>query len=182
MLQCMTKYKNILVIAATSLPWLIGDAFLRRFSKRVILDLPTEFERGQILQQALEGHHHSLKEADFSRLARLTSYFTGDMLRCAIFDEIKRLTLELIDATHFKLIMVGAETRYLPCHSSDQHAVPWTSDSAAERHRQSVTHRPATFHDIQIALEEQGRGVERYQKLEAMHRHWHKHESLEGFR
>ncbi|XP_031621571.1 katanin p60 ATPase-containing subunit A-like 2 [Contarinia nasturtii] len=44
---------NVLVLANSNLPWEIDEAFLRRFERKILIDLPNDENRGNIINQLL---------------------------------------------------------------------------------------------------------------------------------
>ena len=42
--------KGVFILANTNLPWIIDDAFLRRFEKKIFVDLPNFYERISLIQ------------------------------------------------------------------------------------------------------------------------------------
>lgn len=73
---------NIFILANTNLPWEIDPAFLRRFERKILIDLPQAKDRiGIILgfiPTAKNWCHNKLTE-----LSQISDGFTGDELRIA---------------------------------------------------------------------------------------------------
>ena len=69
----VTKGKpRVLVLGATSEPWLLDDAMLRRFGRKHYVPLPEEATRIQQMRRLLKMESHSLTEEQFGQLGALT--------------------------------------------------------------------------------------------------------------
>ena len=65
--------KNLVsVLCATNRPWDLDEAILRRFEKRIYIQLPNENEREQLFRLKTKGIEID-KNLDFNNLARMTS-------------------------------------------------------------------------------------------------------------
>ena len=53
-LDKMTEHNNVCIIGTTNLPWQLDPAFVRRFSEKVHVGLPTEDVRLEIIKQRLQ--------------------------------------------------------------------------------------------------------------------------------
>ena len=72
---------NILFLASTNLPWTIDSAIMRRFSKKILVDLPEEEERLSILRSCLLTTVTSPPSVESMRdLARSTAGYSGSDL------------------------------------------------------------------------------------------------------
>lgn len=73
---------NIFILANTNLPWEIDPAFLRRFERKILIDLPESKDRIGIILGfipfAKNWCHNKLTE-----LSKMSDGFTGDELRIA---------------------------------------------------------------------------------------------------
>ncbi|ELP89244.1 hypothetical protein EIN_487260 [Entamoeba invadens IP1] len=76
------KSKNmeqIIVLGATNRPFDLDDAILRRFSRRILVDLPTKEDRENILKVILKGENTAV---DISKIAEKTNGYSG----CDLFN------------------------------------------------------------------------------------------------
>lgn len=69
--------QRVLVLAATNLPWAIDEAARRRFVRRQYIPLPEPETRHAQLTKLLSIQNHTLTDADFDKLLRLTEGFSG---------------------------------------------------------------------------------------------------------
>jgi len=111
--------RNILVLAATNLPWSLDPAVLRRFQRRVHIPLPDVEGRTGAMRIHLSKIPHSLKPAEFAQLAEQTEGFSGSDLRTLVQDARFQAVKDLKTATHFREV----DGRYLPCSPGDKDAV-----------------------------------------------------------
>ncbi|XP_023174090.2 katanin p60 ATPase-containing subunit A-like 2 [Drosophila hydei] len=73
---------GVFVLASTNLPWDIDEAFLRRFEKKLLVQLPTAAERSNLISRLL-GTTLSLTPKLLEQLTTLSEHFTGDEIRLA---------------------------------------------------------------------------------------------------
>ena len=71
---------GVLVIGATNRPQDIDDAVVRRFSKRILVDMPSEGERKEMLSLFISKLKHILSPEDFDYLAGSTKGYSGSDL------------------------------------------------------------------------------------------------------
>ncbi|KAF8522235.1 AAA-domain-containing protein [Hysterangium stoloniferum] len=83
---------NVIVIGATNRPFDLDDAVLRRLPRRLLVDLPGEKERYEILKILLRGETLS-PDVDLHHLAKRTESFSGSDLKhlcvAAALDAVK---------------------------------------------------------------------------------------------
>lgn len=75
-----SKDDNVIVIGATNRPFDLDDAVLRRLPRRLLVDLPGEAERAEILKIMLRDEILS-PSVDLQKLARDTASFSGSDLK-----------------------------------------------------------------------------------------------------
>lgn len=99
-----SKNNNVLVLAATNIPWCIDSAIRRRFERRIYIPLPDEYARKVIFKIGLKNTPHSLTEADFDLLAKRTESYSGAdisvLVRNALYSPVRKFR----SATHFKIV------------------------------------------------------------------------------
>ena len=74
--------QGVFILASTNLPWEIDEAFLRRFEKKLMVQLPNEVERAMLIHKLLP-LNVKLNEEQMSSLVQLSNNFTGDEIRLA---------------------------------------------------------------------------------------------------
>ncbi|KAI0748241.1 hypothetical protein C8Q80DRAFT_1170858 [Daedaleopsis nitida] len=75
-----SKESNVIVIGATNRPFDLDDAVLRRLPRRLLVDLPGEKEREEILKILLRDESLA-DDVDLKRLAKQTESFSGSDLK-----------------------------------------------------------------------------------------------------
>ncbi|CAF4714079.1 unnamed protein product [Rotaria socialis] len=71
---------RILVLAATNRPFELDDAALRRFPRRIYIQLPDKKTRQQLLRNLLAKQEHNLTGNDFNLIANETDGYSGSDL------------------------------------------------------------------------------------------------------
>lgn len=75
-----TVYNGVFLLCNTNLPWLIDEAFLRRFEQKIMISLPTLEDRIELLRQFIPATR-TWPEANLQELALISEGFTGDDIR-----------------------------------------------------------------------------------------------------
>jgi len=117
--------KGVLVLGATNTPWELDPAIRRRFEKRVYIPLPEERARAHMFKIHVGSTPHSLRESDFTALARRTEGFSGSDIGVAVRDALYEPIRTLQVATHFKKVPDPERKHpYLltPCSAGDKQA------------------------------------------------------------
>uniref|UniRef100_A0A1I8P8I4 AAA+ ATPase domain-containing protein n=1 Tax=Stomoxys calcitrans TaxID=35570 RepID=A0A1I8P8I4_STOCA len=73
---------GVFILASTNLPWEIDEAFLRRFEKKLLVQLPNDAERATLIGKLLPPNVRLTTE-QMTSLVRLSFNFTGDEIRLA---------------------------------------------------------------------------------------------------
>ncbi|MCD6301643.1 MAG: ATP-binding protein [Staphylothermus sp.] len=96
--------KPVIIIAATNKPWMLDEAILSRFEKRIYIPLPDKEARKQVFKLNLEKKGFQIQGITYDELAELTEGYSGrdianackeaiiQMLRRANPDIYKKLT------------------------------------------------------------------------------------------
>lgn len=73
--------KPVIVIAATNKPWMLDEAILSRFEKRIYIPLPDHEARKQMFKIHLENKGFKITGITYDELARLTEGYSGRDIR-----------------------------------------------------------------------------------------------------
>ncbi|KAM8721591.1 hypothetical protein ACLKA7_007471 [Drosophila subpalustris] len=73
---------GVFVLASTNLPWDIDEAFLRRFEKKLLVQLPSSAERSSLINRLLSTSV-TLTPRLLEQLVTISEHFTGDEIRLA---------------------------------------------------------------------------------------------------
>lgn len=74
---------GVFLLGSTNLPWEIDTAFLRRFERKILVDVPDFEGRTQLIQQYLPCSI-GWNESEIADIAEMTDNYTGDDIRVAI--------------------------------------------------------------------------------------------------
>ncbi|XP_011200361.2 katanin p60 ATPase-containing subunit A-like 2 [Bactrocera dorsalis] len=85
------QMSSVFVLASSNLPWDIDDAFLRRFEKKLLVQLPNAIERALLIGKQLPIMLAVTKE-QIELLVRISEHFTGDEIRLAC----KEIAMQMI--------------------------------------------------------------------------------------
>uniref|UniRef100_A0A3B0MRD1 AAA family ATPase, putative n=1 Tax=Theileria annulata TaxID=5874 RepID=A0A3B0MRD1_THEAN len=66
---------NVLLLGSTNLPWLLDNAIIRRFEKRIYIPLPNQNNRFDLIKKLLTNVKHTLTDSDFLYMAENTNNF-----------------------------------------------------------------------------------------------------------
>ncbi|PVV03554.1 hypothetical protein BB560_001959 [Smittium megazygosporum] len=71
---------RVMVLAATNRPFDLDDAILRRLPRRLLINLPNEFERSQIIKLHLEGERIG-NDVNIDEIAKKAKFYSGSDLK-----------------------------------------------------------------------------------------------------
>mmetsp|Transcript_1643 Transcript_1643/g.3132 ORF Transcript_1643/g.3132 Transcript_1643/m.3132 type:complete len:440 (-) Transcript_1643:932-2251(-) len=114
---------NVLVLAATNIPWGLDSAIRRRFEKRIYIPLPEHRALKQMFLIHLKNTKHKLTEDDIEELASKCARFSGSDIKVMVQDALMEPIRTLQAATHFKSVRVKEDgvvkEYYEPCSPGD---------------------------------------------------------------
>ncbi len=129
-LDKVSSNKNVFILCATNYPWLVDEAFYRRF-KPIYLEMPTRNDRLNMAKSIFKHTDHVLIKKEFE--------FFADNTKGLSFDEIAILKEEMTDmaqtigynATHFRVTKTteeGFKKTWTPCLESEKGAIKMSAD------------------------------------------------------
>lgn len=117
------KTSDVLLLAATNLPWELDAAFRRRFQLRIHIGMPDEGARCGLLRQ-LTKHHAALSDDDLQLLAGRTEGFSAADVACFARAALMGPLAELQDTTHFiRVARPDGRLLWYPCAAATAGAV-----------------------------------------------------------
>lgn len=134
---------GILVLGATNLPWVLDDAFRRRFERRIHITLPTLDARLTMFK--LNDTKRSLTDAQYRKMAELTEGYSGADIAIVVRDALMVPIRTVQSATHFK----RSGDRWTPCSGGDEGAVEMSWKDVPD---DSVVPPVVRFKDFRNAL------------------------------
>lgn len=87
---------HIYVIGATNKPWMLDEAFIRRFNKRIYIPLPNEEARLQMLHMYTKNLKLS-DDVNLAELAKMTEGYSGSDVRDMVVEAHNRAVRELFE-------------------------------------------------------------------------------------
>lgn len=140
---------QILILAATNIPWQLDSAFRRRFEKRIYIPLPEAPARAKMFQIHLGKTPHQMTPAHFRKLGDLSEGYSGSDINNVVRDAIMMPVRAVQQATHFKRISGPSKDNpnelvhdYLtPCSPTDPDAreMNWTQVDGSKLKEPEVT-------------------------------------------
>ena len=149
-LQNLSAFRNVSFLGATNLPWLIDRGYIRRFSVKYLVGLPTESQRAVMLKQIFGELFTVITDEEFQDLAKLTDKLSGSDIATA-FDCLKsELVEEGNKARHFRYCPFR-RNKVVPCSEED------ADESVTKLRRRDIEpfvlrDRATTFEDIKKLL------------------------------
>ncbi|ETN58817.1 aaa atpase [Anopheles darlingi] len=89
---------RVFLLASTNLPWEIDPAFLRRFERKILVDLPTADGRKELIEHLLPAVR-SWTEQEMQQIVSLSENWTGDEVRLACKEASMMLLREKMGET-----------------------------------------------------------------------------------
>ncbi|KAG7009732.1 vacuolar protein sorting-associated protein [Physcia stellaris] len=105
------------IIGTTNLPWMLDQAFGRRFRK-IHVGLPNESELIAIVQGCLKKCRHRVSREHMEQLARECKGFTGDAITQVINAAWEELIYEIASADYFQAVTLEGVEMFRPCEST----------------------------------------------------------------
>jgi vacuolar protein-sorting-associated protein 4 len=113
---------DVIVFAATNLPWTLDPAMIRRFPSRIHFPLPSEEDRVSILKMKI-GQDQDLSDGDFKKLGIDTRGYSCSDIVGAIADAKNYYHQQAVDTKH---CLQKEDGTFEPCSSSTKKAIPMT--------------------------------------------------------
>ncbi|XP_022707680.1 vacuolar protein sorting-associated protein 4B-like isoform X2 [Varroa jacobsoni] len=125
---------DVLVLAATNIPWALDPAIRRRFQKRIYIPLPDAAARTALFEIHVGTVKHTLTKDDFKALGRMSKDYSGDDISVVVADALLQPIKKVQAATHFKKVSgpsrmectVIANDLFTPCSSCSRGAIKMT--------------------------------------------------------
>ncbi|KER22385.1 hypothetical protein T265_09503 [Opisthorchis viverrini] len=95
---------QVLVLAATNIPWTLDPAIRRRFEKRIYIPLPEAPERANMFKVNLGTTPHTLTQKDFISLGEQSEGYSGADIGIVVREALMMPVRKVQTATHFKRV------------------------------------------------------------------------------
>lgn len=95
---------GVLFLEATSLPWSLDPAFIRRFQKKIEVPLPDRHARKRLFELEIGDARCSLSSRDYDELAGTTEGFSGSDVKNLVQDALNGPITRIMDASHFRTV------------------------------------------------------------------------------
>lgn len=120
------EMQNVLVLAATNIPWGLDPAIRRRFEKRIYIPLPDLHARAKMFELNVGSTPCKITPKEYRLLAEKTVGLSGSDIAVVVRDALMEPVRKVQTATHFKYAEApsrktpGTMHRYLtPCSPGD---------------------------------------------------------------
>ncbi|XP_030754496.1 katanin p60 ATPase-containing subunit A-like 2 [Sitophilus oryzae] len=77
----ISNEEHVLILASTNSPWDLDNALLRRFDKRILINLPNKETRIQILNQYLKNSNVVISDQEYIEFGNLTENYSGSDIK-----------------------------------------------------------------------------------------------------
>lgn len=126
-----TDNDQVLVLAATNIPWSLDPAIRRRFEKRIYIPLPEANERANMFKANLGSTSHVLTQKDFTILGQKSDGYSGADISIVVREALMMPVRKVQSATHFKKTSGPSPTNpdvivndlLMPCSPGDKGAI-----------------------------------------------------------
>ncbi|XP_018418887.1 PREDICTED: vacuolar protein sorting-associated protein 4A-like [Nanorana parkeri] len=125
---------GVLLLGATSRPWMLDSAICRRFQKRIYIPLPDETARAQMFSLHLGNNPHGLNNDNILELANKTEGYSGADIIMIVRNGQMQTVRKVQSATHFRKVRGTSRTSpevmvddlLTPCSPTDPGATEMT--------------------------------------------------------
>ncbi|VEL33127.1 unnamed protein product [Protopolystoma xenopodis] len=123
--------EQVLVLAATNIPWVLDFAIRRRFEKRIYIPLPETGARTNMFKLNLVSTRHRLTDSDLCELGRRSEGYSGADISILVRDALMAPVRKVQTATHFKRVSapsphdenITVHDLLTPCSPGDKGAI-----------------------------------------------------------
>ncbi|CAF1144934.1 unnamed protein product [Rotaria magnacalcarata] len=145
---------NVLVLAATNIPWAVDTVILQSFDRRIYMPLPDVNERVAMFKTHLGfSNYHSMRDHEWMQLAQKAENYSGADIDVVCREALVQLIRRLRSATHFKRVQnpnaYGPRQLWLVCSPLDPDAQELT---LSEIKSKELCEPPVTMKDMLTAL------------------------------
>lgn len=174
---------DILVLAATNMPWDLDSAILRRFQRRVYIDIPNREARQRCFEKRLESVRHRLSQEELRRLGELSEGMTAHDIEIVVRDAVLEPIRQLQSASHFHPVLVEGKHKFQPVDKSATRRCPWHGDCGEGKFEKIDLHAiPLHFDDLDPSdIDLEPVSMEHFIKILGRNRQTVSKESLRAF-
>jgi vacuolar protein-sorting-associated protein 4 len=113
-----TGQGNVLVLGATNMPWGLDHAMIRRFEKRIYIDLPDKPDRIELIKTKLKNNLHQLSVGEYADIANRTKNYSGADLEILCKDAAMERVRFAQFAKKFQKEIIEGVVRYTAVEAS----------------------------------------------------------------
>lgn len=95
-----TGHHQVFILALTNSPWHLDPALLRRFEKRILIDLPNQSTRMEMFRYHLAKNGREFETNQLSQLAQITHNYSGSDIKLACKEAIMNVLRETIQQSN----------------------------------------------------------------------------------
>ena len=101
----LNPHDQVLVVAASNIPWDIDPAFLLRFDLKFLVDLPNPLEVELILRHYLKGADRNVQEGYYTELTKKMIGMSGRRIKKGLHHASTLRFKELVVSKHFREVI-----------------------------------------------------------------------------
>jgi vacuolar protein-sorting-associated protein 4 len=113
-----TGQGNVLVLGATNMPWGLDHAMIRRFEKRIYIDLPDKPDRIELIKTKLKNNLHQLSVGEYADIGNRTKNYSGADLEILCKDAAMERVRFAQSAKKFQKEIIEGIVRYTAVEAS----------------------------------------------------------------
>ena len=127
---------RVFILASTNSPWDLPDALLRRFDKRILIDMPDKEARIKIIKHNLGNIQHDISCEEFRELGTLTQNYSGSDIKNLAKEVRMNIVRNNIKAIKKRAQITCETIRFSDLKDALQKSKPSTNDTVCKKYHE----------------------------------------------